>query len=125
MPVAFAEIENRLTEKDQILLCDNVPFSGVIRTMHDLEITEYQYISGKKHGIQKLYYLSGQIKEVTMFTNGIENGRSVAYHEDGSKKMNVNYNNGQFDGLYELWSLCGRLLERKTYYKGRLISSRI
>lgn len=124
MTVAFAEIKNHLSEDNELLNYDNVPYSGVISKNLIETIAENQYLKGRKHGIQKLYYPCGQLKEAIMYTNGLANGRFISYHEDGSKKMNATYTMGEFDGLYEVWSQCGRLLERKTYYQGRLIACR-
>ncbi len=124
MSVALAEIMNNLSEDNELLNYDNVPYSGVISKNLNETIAEYQYVNGRKHGIQKLYFPCGQLKEATMYTNGLANGRFISYYEDGSKRMNATYSFGEFDGLLEVWSQCGRLLERKTYYHGKLIACR-
>ena len=124
MPVAFAEIMNHLSEDNELLNYNNVPYTGIISKNLVGAVSENQYLNGRKHGIQKLYFPCGQLKEATMYTNGLANGRFISYYEDGSKRMNASYSFGEFDGLLEVWSQCGRLLERKTYYHGKLVACR-
>ena len=94
MSVAFAEIMNHLSEDNELLNYDNVPYSGVISKNLNETIAEYQYVNGRKHGIQKRYFPCGQLKEATMYTNGLANGRFISYYEDGSKRMNATYSFG-------------------------------
>ena len=124
MTVDFAEIMNNLSEDNELLNYNNVPYSGIISKNLVGAVSENQYLNGKKHGIQKLYYPCGQLKEAIMYTNGLPNGRSISYYEDGSKRTNVSFYLGEYNGVYELWSQCGVLLERKTYYHGKLIACR-
>jgi antitoxin component YwqK of YwqJK toxin-antitoxin module len=57
-----------------------------------------------------------------MYTRGIENGRKIEYYDCGSKKLNANYIDGVIDGIYEEWDHVGRLIVRKTYFKGRVFA---
>jgi antitoxin component YwqK of YwqJK toxin-antitoxin module len=121
--LAFADIKKNLSTKENILFLDGYPFSGVLKKNEDDVRKVLQYLNGQRHGIQRKYFTSGQIKEATMFTNGKENGRCIRYFECGAKKMNANYRTGQLDGLYEEWDQNGITIARNTYYNGRLIAA--
>jgi antitoxin component YwqK of YwqJK toxin-antitoxin module len=101
---------------------NNRPYTGIVNDTNGYETFAKQYVNGYQHGVQKTYYQSGQIKEVTMFTLGVENGRCIHYYEDGSKKMNANYYQGKLEGLYEEWTPCGRIKSRKSFYRGKLVA---
>ena len=122
MSVAFAEIKHHLSNRNDLLCYDENPFTGTINTKNNECFFESQYLNGLRHGIQKTFYTSGQLKEASMFTSGNRNGRSIRYFECGAKQSNANYYNGDLDGVYEEWLESGRLTVRKSYFKGKLVA---
>ena len=57
------------------------------------------YIDGKRNGLHKEWYESGQLKYETNFNDGKLNGLYKEWYEDGGLKVELNYINGVFDGL--------------------------
>ena len=63
MPVAFAEIMNHLSEDNELLNYNNVPYTGIISKNLVGAVSENQYLNGRKHGIQKLYFPCGHSRK--------------------------------------------------------------
>lgn len=108
--------------EDDVLFHGDTPFSGSIKQEKEGFIFKQNFSNGKLHGIQKVYYKSGELKEVSIYTAGRENGRRIEYFPCGGKKMNANFVNGVQDGICEEWEQNGMIKSRKTYYKGKLIA---
>lgn len=122
MTVAYSDIKADLHQKNDLLYHRETLFTGKISVSKDDVLDEKQYLNGLRHGIQKTYYQTGQLKEATIFTNGQENGRRIEYYCCGAKKMNANYSYGVLDGTLEEWDEEGVLIARKSYFKGKLIA---
>lgn len=122
LTASYTDIKNKLHTEEERLFLEDCPFSGVIKKEEDGGRVEKSYCNGVLHGIQKSFYNNGQLKEVTMYTNGDENGRRIAYYSCGAKKLNATYCSGQIEGIYEEWDNNGVLIVRKTYFKGKLIA---
>jgi len=118
----YAEIKEDLEVQDDCLLLKNSPFSGVLVKYEESIRLERNYLNGRLHGLQKSYFLNGQLSTITLYTNNVQNGRRIEYYECGSKKLNVNYSDGDLNGIYEEWCPGGILIMRKTFYKGKLIA---
>lgn len=124
MALQYAEISTELSNQNEILYFGSEPFSGKLQKQTDDGLTESLYVNGKKHGIQKLYYQSGELRQVSIYTQGVKNGRTIGYYTCGLKSMNANFVNGELDGSYEEWNKNGMPSAMKTYFKGKLISVR-
>jgi len=46
-------------------------------------------------GVQKSYFKNGQLKEVTLYKNGLQNGPYQAYFVSGERRISANYKNGK------------------------------
>jgi len=124
VPSVYAEIKEDLEVKDERLLLKDSPFSGVLVKYEESTKLERNYLNGKLHGLQKSYFLNGQLSTITLYTNNVQNGRRIEYYGCGSKKLNANYTDGDLDGISEEWCPGGILIMRKTFYKGKLIAIR-
>lgn len=118
----YAEIKEDLEVKDDCLLLKNSPYSGVLVKYENSTKIERNYLNGRLHGLQKSYFLNGQLSTITLYTDNVQNGRRIEYYECGSKKLNANYSYGDLDGISEEWCTGGILIMRKTFYKGKLIA---
>jgi antitoxin component YwqK of YwqJK toxin-antitoxin module len=118
------DTETHFHQEDDLLYYRKTLFSGTLKSQTEEMLEEKQYHNGIRHGIQKTFFLKGNLKQATMFTNGLKNGRSIEYYECGSKKLNANYTDGELDGISEEWCTGGVLIMRKTFYKGKLIAIR-
>jgi len=122
LTAVYAEIKDHLRKQNNLLYFDEVLFTGVLKSEEDGYLLEKHYCNGIPHGIHKTYYSTGQLREASIFTNGLKNGRNIVYFECGAKKLNTNYSAGELDGICEEWDNNGRQMSRKTYYKGKLIA---
>lgn len=114
--------ETHFHQEDDLLYYRKTLFSGTLKSQTEEMAEEKQYCNGLRHGIQKTFFLKGNLKQATMFTNGLKNGRSIEYYCCGAKKMNANYTEGKLSGTLEEWDDEGILLVRKTYFRGKLIA---
>ena len=125
MTALYAEVKNFLHLDNESLIYKNSPFTGLLKKDSEKEHTESHYQSGKRHGIFKSYYLSGAIKEVTLYQNGKKSGRSIEYWPNGTKKMNVNFVDDKMNGVYEEWDEASNPTSLKRYYMGKVICAKI
>jgi hypothetical protein len=120
--VLYQDIKEELELKNNALCLSGRPFTGMLKKQLDDEICEVNYYYGQIHGVYKCFFANGRIKEISLYKNGILDGRCIAYWPNGQKRMNVTYFEGKMDGLYEEWNEIGVLVYRKTYFKGKLIA---
>jgi antitoxin component YwqK of YwqJK toxin-antitoxin module len=57
--------------------------NGVAKNFSDNEIIETPYIDDIINGEQRIYFLNFQLKKITPFEKGVENGRAYDFSEDG------------------------------------------
>jgi len=74
-------------------------------------------------GIHKKYFKNGQLKEVKLFKNGLENGPYSVYFASGELRISANFKNGRLNGLYERWDIKGNLIVCKTYSVWKLLAT--
>ena len=60
---------------------------------------EITIINGKKEGLHKLYYKSGQLKIEANFVNDVLEGLYKKYYKNGKLHKIENYKNGKLDGF--------------------------
>ena len=58
----------------------------------------YTYVNGQFEGPQEVYYESGYLKSVKMFSENVANGSAYELYEDGSIKSECTYKNGELKG---------------------------
>lgn len=67
------------------------------------KINEVAYLNDKKHGAERKFYESGNLSEVSEWTNGINNGLTIRYYESGNVMMRILYSNGVLNGEYNVF----------------------
>jgi len=73
------------------------------------------------HGIEETYYPETKtIKEKTTYINGVRNGLSKQYYDNGQLEIIINYKNGKKDGLSEYWFKSGKFSGIRNYKNGKL-----
>ncbi|MFT5056259.1 MAG: antitoxin component YwqK of YwqJK toxin-antitoxin module [Pseudoalteromonas distincta] len=122
---AQSNIKADFRHEDDLLYYRESLFSGTFKSENDEVLEEKQYQKGLRHGIQKTFFLNGNLKQATMYTNGLKNGRSIEYYSCGAKKMNASYTEGVLGGTLEEWDDSGVLKARKTYFNGKLIAAKV
>jgi antitoxin component YwqK of YwqJK toxin-antitoxin module len=123
MIASHSDIKTDFHHEDDLLYYRKSLFSGTFKSEKEGVLEEKQYQNGLRHGIQKTFFLKGNLKQATMFTNGQKNGRSIEYYNCGAKKMNASYTEGKLGGTLEEWDDSGVLKARKTYFNGKLIAA--
>ncbi len=73
---------------------------------------EWEYKDGKRaDGESKGWYESGQLKQVTNWKNGKENGLHTQYYENGVKHKEYTFTNGTQNGMKRNWYESGQIEE--------------
>jgi antitoxin component YwqK of YwqJK toxin-antitoxin module len=121
---SHSNIKTDFHHEDDLLYYRGSLFSGTFKSKNDEVLEEKQYQNGVTHGVQKTFFLNGNLKQATMYTNGLKNGRSIEYYSCGAKKMNASYTEGKLGGTLEEWDDLGVLKARKTYFNGKLIAAK-
>ncbi|MDG1044974.1 MAG: hypothetical protein P8P81_00025 [Bacteroidia bacterium] len=65
-------------------------------------------------GAKKSYFKNGQIKEVKLYKNGIQNGPYQTCFVSGERRVSANYKNGKLNGLYERWDNITHIYNNET-----------
>jgi pimeloyl-ACP methyl ester carboxylesterase len=76
---------------------------------HIKEDYQCNYISNTKTGQYKEWYKTGQIKYSGIFKNGLRNGKSDGWYENGQKEAEESRSNGQLHGNVKYYSPYGIL----------------
>lgn len=84
-------------------------------------MSEEPYVNDKIHGIKKVFYISGKLSEELGYKNGIENGISNQYAENGIKIKETQYLNGNLDGKIIIRDETGKITDEAKYVNGKLI----
>lgn len=58
---------------------------------------------------------SNQIKEITKYLSGLEEGKSTVYHKNGSRKEERFWDAGQKEGIWLNWDAEGNLIAEAGY----------
>jgi len=80
----------------------------------------YRVKDGKRDGLHVMYHeLKIQIASKAYFKDGIWDGPSVTYYENGNIRLNENYVKGERDGYYEESYYTGQVKEQGSYIYGK------
>ena len=127
----------------------NQPYTGTLETINNdwgkdsIEFSQ-EYAGGAMHGADKVFYKSGKLKTVGYFENGLLEGTTKIYFEDGSLMGSVDfkkhqkhgrgvrfYSNGvkqlerffvnnKLEGVSKTWYDNGSLMKSEEYKDGML-----
>ena len=80
-----------------------------IGTNHDKTTSyEYTYKDNEKHGTCITYNYNGTIRRIENYNEGVLDGIYEEFYSDGSKKVRMNYINGNISGRVESWDPSGK-----------------
>jgi antitoxin component YwqK of YwqJK toxin-antitoxin module len=71
----------------------------------------YTYVNGQFEGPQEVYYESGYLKSVKMFSGNAANGSAYELYEDGSIKSECTYKNGEVKGKVKEYEAGKKFME--------------
>ena len=80
--------------------------------------SEFEYIDGKVHGEDKLYYSSGKLWITNTENFGVSEGAYTEYFPNGEIKLSYNYLHGKTNGPYKKFDDKGILREEGYLYNG-------
>lgn len=81
-------------------------------------LSEEFYSDGKKQGIVKTYYPSGEVAEEVTYKNDVKDGPWKQYFTDGAIKGKGTYVNGEPDGMYIMYHINGNVQVSGKYAAG-------
>lgn len=84
-------------------------------------MAEGKYANQKKDSVWVSYDTAGRRQGLDTYQNGIQNGRSVVYHENGSISEEVDYLNGQRNGEWKRYYDDGQLQAEGTFENGERV----
>jgi tetratricopeptide (TPR) repeat protein len=104
----------------------SIPYSG--------QFIDY-YFNGKKQGegilkagvlegLRTVYNPDGTISYYENYINGIENGESKEYFQNGELHQEGAYKNGKEDGLWKEWYSTGQLKRQTEFKEGKVLSTK-
>jgi len=104
----------------------STPYSG--------QFIDY-YFNGKKQGdgilkagvlegLRTVYNPDGTTSYYEYYVNGIENGESKEYYQNGKLHQEGVYKNGKEDGLWKEWYSTGQLKRQTEFKEGKVLSTK-
>ena len=74
------------------------------------------HLNGKTNGELKIWFENGQIREISNWKKGIQEGMYEVYYENGQLEEKVNWINGKRNGKLERWYKNGQK-EQEIFFK--------
>ena len=72
-------------------------------------------------GIVYFHFANGQLAYEREYKNGLLDGLSISYHENGTKSSVGNFIKNQLHGKAAVWDQNGNLEAERNYHKGKCI----
>ncbi len=99
----------------------NAFFTGFQYALFPTGDTEYikSYFNGVEEGIQKKWYINGQLAERRFYINGKKEGIQQGWWQDGKQKFIFEASNDMFVGEAREWNAAGMLYRDFHYVNGQ------
>lgn len=96
------------------------PYTGIYTEEYEDGTTkiEMELTEGIKDGFVKIYYKSGDIKEIRSYKKGLMDGTWVTYNSENVKVAEANYQDGKKHGKWMIWDDNGVLRYDMIYESG-------
>jgi antitoxin component YwqK of YwqJK toxin-antitoxin module len=98
------------------------PRDGAFRAHHpgSTQVSvEGEHVAGKKHGVWRWWYASGQLQSEVTFAHGLREGRETGWHENGNKSAEGENRGGHREGPWDFWYASGAFQQRYLYRQGK------
>ena len=98
------------------------PRDGVLRIYHagtKQVSVEGESVAGKKHGVWRWWYASGQLQSEVAFVGGLRQGHETGWHENGNKSAEGENRDGHREGAWDFWYASGAFQQRYFYLRGK------
>jgi len=118
----YTDLEFRNVAEEQLAYFNNELFTGwsVIYTKGNVRYIEQQYLNGKKDGIWRVYYPSGQLQKEGNMLNGLDEGLYREYYENGTLQYEYHYNAGKKVGKWLSWYADGTPYTERNFVNDEL-----
>lgn len=80
--------------------------------------SEYHYINGQLEGPYISYYETGEKSGESVYVDGLREGARVSYHKNGGIQQKEHYKNSQLDGLKTTYRKDGSKASERLYKEG-------
>ncbi len=112
----FSKFGNKLAEGNYL----NEQKTGLWKLYsQNIKIAEESYKNGKKHGITKKFYPTGEVLEQSEWQNGKKEGRHQVFYKNGEPYMQCKFSDGKRNGLCLARFKNGRI-EMEAYYENNV-----
>ncbi len=81
--------------------------------------TEVIFKNGKRDGLERTWYASGQLAVEAPFVDGLQEGAVTFYHENGMIQSSLPHYHGQVQGVQKVWRSDGTLESEETFQDNR------
>ncbi|MBN2768830.1 MAG: hypothetical protein JXQ68_06970 [Campylobacterales bacterium] len=107
----------------EFFITDPSTQSGILKKYgYDGKLTSTAEIKyGRKHGIETMYDPGGGVLQKTPYANDVINGEQIAYYEDGSPMISIQYVNGVKHGSYKTFKRDGSLYKEVIFKDGSVV----
>lgn len=112
-------VESGTYNKNQVLEGEHIRY--ILSFEGKLKVKEY-YTDGTLEGKKEAHFVgTGNLYSVEMYKNGVLNGPSVTFYENGLLKTKSKYIMGELDGKVKQWNEKGQLVTKEFYKNGKEI----
>lgn len=82
-------------------------------------VSEATFLDGQLHGTWTIYDAQERTVLCWNFDHGVREGKCTWYFGDGQKWRELDYRNGELDGLLVEWNVTGDVVAEESYVQGR------
>jgi antitoxin component YwqK of YwqJK toxin-antitoxin module len=84
---------------------------------------EVNYVDGKKSGLGKFFYETGELEAQYTFVEDVAVGEYKSFYKSGKLKSKVNYVNGKKEGEYKEYYESGKLKAKCIYVNDKIVGT--
>lgn len=79
---------------------------------------ERTYVDGSVEGVEMVYYPDGSVCEMTTYAGNKKNGLFKSYFKNGQQEIEASYSDDKKHGLFTRWNEGGEFVFQKEFVNG-------
>lgn len=91
---------------------------------HGILVTEGKMVDGRREGVWREYYDTGELAIMQNYVDGEPNGKFTSYHLNGMKWSEGTHSKGRCTGVFRVYNENGDLVRTMKYQDGTLIEEK-